>query len=174
MSMLSKTDHTTHCPWKGDAAYYTINLDSKSWNKVSEDDIDAATETEFKNAAWYYPTPSDKAKNIKDHVAFCEYRLYLLNEFNNLLTFGRQECRDGYNRVAEICKWACCARWRSFRRVELRTIWFCIDFVLSLNVLLVATVSKHNDDPKQTDPKAWINWRDEVQRTSPRSWHCPL
>ncbi len=31
------------------------------------------TETEFKNAAWYYPQPKDKAKNIKDHVAFCRY-----------------------------------------------------------------------------------------------------
>lgn len=29
-SLLSKTEHTTHCPWKGDAAYYSINLDSKS------------------------------------------------------------------------------------------------------------------------------------------------
>lgn len=30
-------------------------------------------ETEFKNAAWYYPDPMEKAKNIKDYVAFCEY-----------------------------------------------------------------------------------------------------
>ncbi|KAE9370711.1 DUF427-domain-containing protein [Stipitochalara longipes BDJ] len=54
MEMLTKTDHSTKCPWKGDASYYTINLDK----------------TEFKNAAWYYPDPKEKAKNIKDHVAF--------------------------------------------------------------------------------------------------------
>ncbi|TVY33574.1 Non-structural maintenance of chromosomes element-like protein [Lachnellula occidentalis] len=53
-SYLSKTDHSTHCPWKGDAAYYSINLDK----------------TELKNAAWYYPEPKEKAKNIKDYVAF--------------------------------------------------------------------------------------------------------
>jgi len=53
-SMLAKTDHSTHCPWKGDASYYTINLDK----------------TELKNAAWYYPDPKEKAVNIKDHVAF--------------------------------------------------------------------------------------------------------
>ena len=29
-SYLTKTDHSTHCPWKGDASYYTINLDSES------------------------------------------------------------------------------------------------------------------------------------------------
>ncbi|KAG9228219.1 putative tyrosine decarboxylase 1 [Amylocarpus encephaloides] len=54
MSYFSKTDHTTHCPWKGDASYYSINLD----------------ETELKNAAWYYPTPKEKASNIKHYVAF--------------------------------------------------------------------------------------------------------
>ncbi|KAK6603602.1 DUF427 domain protein [Botrytis cinerea] len=53
-AMLSKTDHSTHCPWKGDASYYTITFDK----------------TELKNAAWYYPTPFDKAQNIKDYVAF--------------------------------------------------------------------------------------------------------
>lgn len=33
---------------------------------------DLGAETEFKNAAWYYPTPSDKAQKIKDYVAFCK------------------------------------------------------------------------------------------------------
>jgi uncharacterized protein (DUF427 family) len=27
---------------------------------------------EFKDAAWYYPEPMEKAKHIKDFVAFCE------------------------------------------------------------------------------------------------------
>jgi hypothetical protein len=30
-SLLSKTDHTTVCPWKGTASYYSINLDSESF-----------------------------------------------------------------------------------------------------------------------------------------------
>jgi len=30
-----------------------------------------------KDAAWYYPEPKDKAKNIKDYVAFCELDLFL-------------------------------------------------------------------------------------------------
>jgi uncharacterized protein (DUF427 family) len=47
------TSHTT-CPWKGVASYYTIKVDGEK----NED------------AAWYYPTPSDLAKGIKDHVAF--------------------------------------------------------------------------------------------------------
>ena len=48
------TDHSTHCPWKGDASYYDVTVDG-----------DTAS-----NAAWYYPTPKEKAAEIKDHVAF--------------------------------------------------------------------------------------------------------
>ncbi|KZL88349.1 duf427 domain protein [Colletotrichum incanum] len=51
---LEKTDATTFCPWKGTASYYSI--------KVGNDKLE--------NAAWYYPTPKDGAKEIKDHVAF--------------------------------------------------------------------------------------------------------
>ena len=45
--------HTT-CPWKGVASYYDVMVD----DKVNHD------------AAWYYPSPSEAAKEIKDHVAF--------------------------------------------------------------------------------------------------------
>jgi len=45
--------HTT-CPWKGEASYYDI---------VIEDKVN-------KDAAWYYPDPSEAAKQIGDCVAF--------------------------------------------------------------------------------------------------------
>ena len=51
---FTSTDHSTHCPWKGDASYYDVT-------------VDGATES---NAAWFYPAPKDKAAEIKDHVAF--------------------------------------------------------------------------------------------------------
>lgn len=44
----------SHCPWKGDASYYTVVVDGQR----NED------------AAWYYPTPKEEAKHILDHVAF--------------------------------------------------------------------------------------------------------
>jgi uncharacterized protein (DUF427 family) len=44
----------TTCPWKGVASYYTIVVNGQ----------------ENKDAAWYYPTPKDKAANIKNYVAF--------------------------------------------------------------------------------------------------------
>jgi uncharacterized protein (DUF427 family) len=45
--------HST-CPWKGVASYYTIEVDGK----------------ENKDAAWYYPTTKEAAKNIEGYVAF--------------------------------------------------------------------------------------------------------
>ena len=51
---LVRTKTWSICPWKGLARYYTVQ----------------AGERVNKNAAWYYPTPSEAAKQIKDHVAF--------------------------------------------------------------------------------------------------------
>jgi uncharacterized protein (DUF427 family) len=45
--------HTT-CPWKGVASYYSIEVDGQ----VNKD------------AAWYYPTAKDRAKNIEGYIAF--------------------------------------------------------------------------------------------------------
>lgn len=44
----------SHCPWKGEAYYYSIVVNDKK-------NVDAA---------WYYPDPKEAAKAIKDHVAF--------------------------------------------------------------------------------------------------------
>ena len=52
--LSAPTGHSTHCPWKGDAAYSDITVDGKT-----------AT-----NAAWFYPEPKEKAAEIADHVAF--------------------------------------------------------------------------------------------------------
>ncbi len=45
---------TSHCPWKGDASYYTVDVNGE----------------QNKDAAWYYVAPKEKAANIKGHVAF--------------------------------------------------------------------------------------------------------
>jgi len=51
---LQPSSHTSRCPWKGLASYYTLNVNGKT----------------NENAAWYYPEPYEKARQIKDHVAF--------------------------------------------------------------------------------------------------------
>lgn len=74
---LSKTGHSTYCPWKGDASYYTIKVDGEPALAVSSCHGTTAPDmlhvgNELQNAAWYYPEPKEKAENIKDYVAFCE------------------------------------------------------------------------------------------------------
>jgi uncharacterized protein (DUF427 family) len=44
----------TICPWKGEASYYDVVVGSHR----------------NADAAWYYPTPKDAAKEITDRVAF--------------------------------------------------------------------------------------------------------
>jgi uncharacterized protein (DUF427 family) len=51
---LKESDRHTTCPWKGEASYYTIE----------------AGGTTYEDGAWYYPDPKQKARHIKDYVAF--------------------------------------------------------------------------------------------------------
>lgn len=53
-SVLRDSSRTTVCHWKGEASYYDIEVDGAV----------------LPAAAWYYPTPKDKAAQIKDHIAF--------------------------------------------------------------------------------------------------------
>jgi uncharacterized protein (DUF427 family) len=51
---LKPSRHTSECPWKGTAHYYTLEVEGMK----------------NENAAWYYPKPKPAASQIKDHVAF--------------------------------------------------------------------------------------------------------
>lgn len=51
---FKNSDTHTTCFWKGQASYYTIEVDGQ----------------QNKDAAWYYPDPKEKAKNITGYVAF--------------------------------------------------------------------------------------------------------
>lgn len=53
-ALIQPSDHSSVCPWKGTAQYYSLLVDGKT----------------NPNAVWYYPTPKDAAKEIKDRVAF--------------------------------------------------------------------------------------------------------
>ena len=51
MDRLARTSHSTHCPFKGDASYFSL--------KGGPD-----------NAVWSYEKPFDEMAAIKDHLAF--------------------------------------------------------------------------------------------------------
>ena len=54
MAALTRSEHTTYCPYKGDASYYSIP---------------AGGDRAF-NAVWSYESPFEAVAQIKDHVAF--------------------------------------------------------------------------------------------------------
>lgn len=51
---FKKSDTTTVCPWKGNASYYSIEVNG---------DVN-------RDAAWTYPSPKPAAREITDYVAF--------------------------------------------------------------------------------------------------------
>jgi len=52
--VLKPSAHSSVCPWKGTAQYYSLDVDGKT----------------NENAVWYYPEPKEAAANIKGRVAF--------------------------------------------------------------------------------------------------------
>ena len=53
MDLMERTGHRTRCPYKGDAAYWTVTVGNRS----------------FENAAWSYERPLSGMERIKDLVA---------------------------------------------------------------------------------------------------------
>ncbi|MEK9284233.1 MULTISPECIES: DUF427 domain-containing protein [unclassified Bradyrhizobium] len=54
MALLERTDRVTHCPYKGDASYYSVKADG----------------TTLDNAIWTYETPYPAMTEISGHLAF--------------------------------------------------------------------------------------------------------
>jgi uncharacterized protein (DUF427 family) len=54
MDLLEATDHTTHCPFKGDASHWSVRVGGR----VAE------------NAVWGYPEPIDSASPLAGYLAF--------------------------------------------------------------------------------------------------------
>ena len=64
MSKLTRTTHATYCPYKGDAAYYSI----------------PAGGDRSVNAVWTYENPYPDVIQIKDHLAFYPTRVDSIEE----------------------------------------------------------------------------------------------
>ena len=54
MALLERTDRVTHCPYKGDASYYSVKADGKTLD----------------NAIWTYEAPFPAMTEISGHLAF--------------------------------------------------------------------------------------------------------
>ena len=54
MALLAPTAHKTHCPYKGDASYFSVTAGART----------------AENAAWSYKAPFPAVAAIRDHLAF--------------------------------------------------------------------------------------------------------
>jgi uncharacterized protein (DUF427 family) len=54
MEYMGRTSHHTHCPFKGDASYYTLSLDGQI----------------LENVAWSYEQPFGEVERIGSRIAF--------------------------------------------------------------------------------------------------------
>ena len=59
LDLMSKTAHTTYCPFKGTASYWTIKVGDKS----------------AENAIWGYEAPYDETTALAGHYAFYDTRV---------------------------------------------------------------------------------------------------
>jgi uncharacterized protein (DUF427 family) len=64
MSLFTRTDHGTHCPYKGDASYYSLKVDGRT----------------AENAVWSYEAPFPAMATIKGHLAFYPNRVDKIEE----------------------------------------------------------------------------------------------
>ena len=66
MSLLVRTARTTHCPYKGDASYYSIKVGDRT----------------AENAIWSYETPRADVPEITGHMAFYPDRVDSIEEIS--------------------------------------------------------------------------------------------
>jgi uncharacterized protein (DUF427 family) len=64
MRNFVRSPHTTHCPYKGDAAYYSLSVDGRT----------------AENAVWSYEAPYPAVASIKEYLAFYPDRVERIEE----------------------------------------------------------------------------------------------
>jgi uncharacterized protein (DUF427 family) len=64
MALFARTAHSTYCPYKGHAAYYSLDVDGRR----------------SENAVWTYEEPYPAVAAIKEHLAFYPRRVDRISE----------------------------------------------------------------------------------------------
>ena len=64
MDLLKPTTHASHCPYKGDASYFSLDVDGRRST----------------NAVWSYEQPYPAMAEIKERLAFYPHRVDKIEE----------------------------------------------------------------------------------------------
>src|SRR5438105_2635971 len=77
MDLLEPTDHTSHCPWKGDASYWTVRVGDRVAENAAWGYPDPLPDATEEDVAWFYRDPRHDAARVKDYIAFFNERVDL-------------------------------------------------------------------------------------------------
>lgn len=66
MDALHSTEKSTHCPLKGDTEYFDVNFAG----------------TQLENVAWHYRQPLDRSKMLKEHIAFDQSQVQIIEHID--------------------------------------------------------------------------------------------
>jgi uncharacterized protein (DUF427 family) len=75
MTRLTRTSHVTHCPYKGDAAYWSIRVGGRT----------------VENAVWSYESPRREMAAVAGHLAFYPDRVDAIEEHPPDRAVGTEE-----------------------------------------------------------------------------------
>jgi uncharacterized protein (DUF427 family)/class 3 adenylate cyclase len=74
MDFLEKTEHATHCPFKGNASYWTLRIGGEA----------------AENAVWSYEEPFDDGKGLKDYMSFYASKVSAIYEGDEEVPFSEE------------------------------------------------------------------------------------
>jgi uncharacterized protein (DUF427 family) len=89
LSLLNRTDHATHCPYKGDASYFTISAGDRT----------------AENAVWSYEQPFAAMAAIAGRLAFYPERVDSIEETAGLeysVAISGLHCRRSFRNSAAV------------------------------------------------------------------------
>jgi class 3 adenylate cyclase/uncharacterized protein (DUF427 family) len=101
LELLTRTDFHTHCPFKGNASYWTL----------------AAGEHVAENAAWAYEDPYREAEPIRGHVSFYRNRVTALFEGDEPVPFAVPEPDGPHGNP--LANWLLKDAWKAATSAEL-------------------------------------------------------
>jgi uncharacterized protein (DUF427 family)/class 3 adenylate cyclase len=101
MDLMRPTDHHTHCPFKGNASYWTLSVDGHT----------------VENAMWSYQDPFEEVAHIKDYVAFYSQKMDALYEEDEPLSLDQAAATHAHpNRFVD---WLLREAWEAIATEEL-------------------------------------------------------
>ena len=95
MEFLEKTTHQTHCPFKGNASYWTIRTGGD----------------EAENAVWGYEDPNSDGEDLRNYVSFYQSKISAIYEGSDEVPFSLDNIESAH--ANPIAGWLLKDSWKA-------------------------------------------------------------